>query len=177
MNSLFEINDDGLIDIRDERIKLIPEFRAVLKMKDGQKWFSYVHGYADHLSVYASVRNDDERSLQLLRDIFNGKLPIPEKVIVAISRYGELQTNPTKRMVRAMNSQLEKAITELEALQMKGESDITKLLAMGDKLIKMQMNVSQHEERMGVLTSKKHEENLREGLSIFERSLRSAVRN
>lgn len=175
--SLFEIKEDGLIDIRDERIRLVPEFRKVLALKDGEKWFTYVHGMSDHMSIYRSVRSDQERAAQLKRDIFNGDRKVPDVVQSAIQRYQELQMNPTHRMQRVMDAQIEAAISEIESLQIKGDTGINSLLTLGERLLKMRNTMINQNAKIEELTMEQHNENMLEGLSIFERALRNATRN
>lgn len=173
MNALFDVDANGHIVVKDRRIMLVPEFRDVLDLPKGEKWFTYVFCVADYLSPYAHVVKEADREKQVYADVIGpGAMKIPDQVAPAIKKYYQLQFNNDQRILRVLNGKLAEATDSLEMLGANDQKGMMEIITMSSKLTEQHKKVKEHEANITKLSMANHVSKIYEGLSIIEVKLR-----
>ncbi len=138
MRDLFSVNKDGVVEVAAQAWLLAPFAEVKKKYKDigiAVIELGVVYFAADYRSNFLSVNNDIDRVETIKKQVYsNRNLKIDDITFNAISFYKKNQNTVKIRLIRAVNSALEKAIDTIEASSIADLDEIKQLADLSAKL-------------------------------------------
>lgn len=185
VGKLIHIDENATVSSVDDRVKLVPEFAALLKKENGPKLMLFVYCVCDYYSPYFRIRSLIARFKVVTTDLFGSKYdPMKDDdVKEAISKYVELQAVPLFEQYDVQSKKLTEmtaAVNDIPIKETKKVGDETvevdnldmimtksdKLNKFGLSLQKLELEIEKHIKKVG------EESPIVKSISLIEQKLK-----